>query len=138
MTDTTPAPIGADALRAVIDEMRSKEARGAEATEHELGEMADRLTQALEAYTAQAAPAAVAGHEVLCWVPEDELPESITSDAYNTLFQYSRVDGIRWFPVFGQSAQTTQETPPAVVEPMTADGLKQPKNGEPWPEREDH
>ncbi len=60
-TDTTPASIGADALRAVIDEMRSKEARGAEATEHELGEMADRLTQALEAPTTQAAPAAVAG-----------------------------------------------------------------------------
>lgn len=61
----------------------------------------------------KAEPAAVAGHEVLCWVPEDELPESITSDAYNTLFKYSRVDGIRWFPVFGQSAQTLQPAPAA-------------------------
>ena len=45
-------------VRAVIAEMRSKKARGAEATEHELGEMADRLTQALDAYTTQPAPAA--------------------------------------------------------------------------------
>ena len=58
MIDATPAPIGADALRAVIDEMRSKEARGAEATEHELGEMADRLTQALDQYDAALASAA--------------------------------------------------------------------------------
>lgn len=56
--DTTPASIEADALRAVIAEMRSKEARGAEATEHELGEMADRRTQALEQYDAALASAA--------------------------------------------------------------------------------
>jgi hypothetical protein len=58
-------------VRAVIAEMRSKEARGAEATEHELGEMADRLTQALEAYTAQPAP-------------QQETADDVDGDAFRT------------------------------------------------------
>lgn len=72
-----------------------------------LDDMADMIERA------QAAPAAVALPEVLCWVPEDELPESTTSEAYDALFPYSRVDVIRLFPVFGPSAPTTQATPVA-------------------------
>ncbi len=37
----------------------------------------------------------------LAWVPEDELPESLPTSAYNELFPHSRVDCIRFFPVFG-------------------------------------
>lgn len=52
-------------IRAVIAEMRNREARGAEATEHCLGRFADVLERALadRAMQAQAAPAAVAHKE---------------------------------------------------------------------------
>lgn len=107
MTNTTPAPIGVDTALALLVAAVEAETDPS----WECNSYHPSLWSALDvarAALARAAPAAVAEHEVLCWVPEDELPESITSDAYNTLFQYSRVDGIRWFPVFGQSAQTTQ------------------------------
>lgn len=38
--------------------------------------------------------------EPLCWVPEDELPESMTPEAYSALYQHSRVNFIREFPVY--------------------------------------
>jgi hypothetical protein len=40
-------------------------------------------------------------HRVLAWVPEDELPDSLPSAAFDALYPYSNVDGIRWFPIFG-------------------------------------
>lgn len=46
---------------------------------------------------------------ILAWVPEDELPESLPSSAYDALYPHSRVDGIRMFPVFG--AAPTPATP---------------------------
>lgn len=81
--DTAPAPIGADALRAVIDEMRIKEARGAEATEHELGEMADRLTQALDQYDAALASAAAPKAESVPAGAREELREGASYESMN-------------------------------------------------------
>jgi hypothetical protein len=37
---------------------------------------------------------------IVCWVPEDELPESLSQEAYDALYEHSRVNIIRWFPVF--------------------------------------
>lgn len=48
-----------------------------------------------------AATQAVMQAEPLCWVFEDELPASLTTEAYNALFAHSKVDGVRMFPVFG-------------------------------------
>lgn len=45
----------------------------------------------------QAEPVAAS---VLCWVHEDELPESLPEAVYDALFPYSRVDGVRLFPLF--------------------------------------
>ncbi|MGF6211821.1 hypothetical protein [Comamonas sp. 4034] len=42
--------------------------------------------------------------EPLCWVFEDELPTSMSTEAYNALFPHSKVDGVRMFPVFGPHA----------------------------------
>lgn len=81
--DTTPTPTGADALRAVIDEMRIKEARGAEATEHELGEMADRLTQALDQYDAALASAAAPKAESVPAGAREELREGASYESMN-------------------------------------------------------
>ena len=67
-------------VRAVIAEMRSKEARGAEATEHELGEMADRLTQALEAHTTKAAPQPAAQQEGALTPEEADQLEKVIAD----------------------------------------------------------
>lgn len=38
--------------------------------------------------------------EPLCWVNEDELPESMSQEAYAALFPYSKVDIVRLFPIF--------------------------------------
>lgn len=53
--------------------------------------------QAIAAQTAQAVP--------LCWVPEDELPESMPTEAYNALYPHSRVDVIREFPIYAAPPQ---------------------------------
>ena len=50
--------------------------------------------------------------EPVAWVPEDELPERYP---YNFMFQYSKVDIIRWFPVYGPPTKT------APMKPMTGD-----------------
>lgn len=47
--------------------------------------------------------------EPLAWIPEDELPERYP---YNFMFQYSKVDIIRWFPIYGPPE-------PAIRKPMT-------------------
>lgn len=39
--------------------------------------------------------------EPLCWVFEDELPESMTKYAYDALYPHSRVDVVRMFPIYG-------------------------------------
>lgn len=54
--------------------------------------------------------------QALAWVPEDELPDSLPASAYNELFPYSRVDGIRFFPVFGPPALPGTVQPVAVTE----------------------
>jgi hypothetical protein len=41
--------------------------------------------------------------EPLAWVPEDELPASLPSEAYSALFPHSKVDFIRLFPIYGPS-----------------------------------
>lgn len=48
-----------------------------------------------------AKPHAPIAPEPLAWVPEDELPDSLPSEAYDALFPYSKVDFIRLFPVYG-------------------------------------
>ncbi len=55
------------------------------------GVSAQRVTQ-------KAAP--VVPPEPLCWVNEDELPESMSQEAYTALFPYSKVDTVRLFPIF--------------------------------------
>ena len=45
---------------------------------------------------------------VLAWVPEDELPPSLPQAAYEALFPHSRVDVIRWFPVFAAPSLSGQ------------------------------
>ena len=69
---------------------------------------------------ATAAPAAVAGPVVLCWVPEDELPQSMTSEAYNALFPHSRVDLTRQFPVFGPATPVVLTEPAAQGDALNA------------------
>ena len=51
----------------------------------------------------------------LCWVFEDELPESMTTDAYNALYPHSRVDTVRMFPIFGPPAPV--QGPAMVISP---------------------
>lgn len=55
-----------------------------------------RMKAAITTYLTAAKPNA----EAVAWVPEDELPESLSSEAYGALYPHSRVDGIRWFPIF--------------------------------------
>lgn len=38
--------------------------------------------------------------EIVAWIPEDELPASLSGEAYNALYPHSKVDFIRLFPVF--------------------------------------
>jgi len=42
----------------------------------------------------------------LCWVYEDELPKSLSSEAYDALYPHSKVDGVRLFPIYGPSPIT--------------------------------
>lgn len=83
-------------------------------TKEQMVEEIIRLDAALAAApTSKAAPAGETEPEILCWVPEDELPESITSEAYDALFPHSRVDGVRLFPVFGPPTPATKAAPVA-------------------------
>jgi len=53
--------------------------------------------------------------EPVAWIPEDELPERYP---YNFMFQYSKVDIIRWFPIYGPSR------PSPARKPMTEEEIK--------------
>lgn len=44
--------------------------------------------------------------EPFCWVYEDELPKSMTKEAYNALYPHSKIDGVRLFPIYGPAAPT--------------------------------
>ncbi|WP_441280623.1 hypothetical protein [Tardiphaga sp. 862_B3_N1_1] len=65
---------------------------------HGYQESSNALQRVLEADTSQLA-------EPLCWVNEDELPESLPTEAYNRLFPFSKVDTVRMFPIFAPLAQ---------------------------------
>ncbi len=58
----------------------------------------------IEAFAAAAPQASAAPADPLCWVFEDELPDSMTTGAYNALYPHSRVDMVRMFPIFGPAA----------------------------------
>jgi len=58
--------------------------------------------------------------EPIAWIPEDELPERYP---YNFMFQYSKVDIIRWFPIYGPPRPEPARKP-------TQD--EEPKTHEPW------
>ena len=58
----------------------------------------------IEAFAAAAPQASAAPTDPLCWVSEDELPDSMTTGAYNALYPHSRVDMVRMFPIFGPAA----------------------------------
>lgn len=57
------------------------------------GMIDDTLEQVTERWNKRCEPAT----EPYAWVPEDELPESYP---YHAMYPFSKVDGIRWFPVF--------------------------------------
>lgn len=65
----------------------------------------------LEAENRVLRKALTGAQEPLCWVPEDELPKSLTSNAYDALFPYSRVDFIRQFPIYGPCAAPVAQDP---------------------------
>lgn len=58
--------------------------------------------------------------EPVAWIPEDELPERYP---YNFMFQYSKVDIIRWFPIYGPP-----KPEPAIRKPMTEEELQNAAN----------
>ena len=45
--------------------------------------------------------------EPVAWIPEDELSEGYP---YDVMFPYSKVDIIRWFPVYGPKIKTDPMT----------------------------
>jgi hypothetical protein len=51
--------------------------------------------------------------EPVAWIPEDELPERYP---YNFMFQYSKVDIIRWFPIYGPPRPEPARKPLSDVE----------------------
>lgn len=79
----------------------AKELRRLHARVQELEAMLDAVGAggvSAQRVTQKAAP--VVPPEPLCWVNEDELPESMSQEAYVALFPYSKVDIVRLFPIF--------------------------------------
>jgi hypothetical protein len=64
-----------------------------------------------------------AAEEPIAWIPEDELPERYP---YNFMFQYSKVDIIRWFPVYGPPTKAAPMTEEEAIElcPFTREEFK--------------
>lgn len=85
-------------LTAKLEELRNT------IQDEELGGKRAQLIQDAIALSQQP-PVYAMSREPLAWVPEDELPASLPSEAYNALYPYSKVDFIRLFPVFAPSPQ---------------------------------
>ena len=57
--------------------------------------------------------------EPIAWIPEDELSESYP---YDLMFQYSKVDIIRLFPVYGPPPKTVPMTKEEIDSNFALDG----------------
>lgn len=59
--------------------------------------------------------------EPLCWVNEDELPESMSEEAYSALFPHSKVDVVRMFPIFAAPQAQADAREAAITWPKARD-----------------
>ena len=57
--------------------------------------------------------------EPVAWIPEDELSEGYP---YDVMFPYSKVDIIRWFPVYGPKIKTDPMTKEEIDSKFALDG----------------
>ena len=78
-------------------------------------------------HAARSKPSARTHPQPVAWVPEDELPESLPQEAYDALYPHSRVDVIRWFPVFAPAGEekamvTVHDVQAALCKALCASG----------------
>lgn len=98
------APATPEQVQALHRARRALHAIGKTYDDSELRTQALEADEEIERMLAAASQAPAAPSDPLCWVFEDELPRSMTQDAYNALYPHSRVDTVRMFPIFGPAA----------------------------------
>jgi len=89
----------------------------------------DRANKLLDLRRAQKKPTTI-----IAWVPEDELPASLPGEAYSALFEHSKVDFIRLFPVFGPAPAVVGLSEVIKAGDATFDAWLEEVKGDGWPE----
>lgn len=114
-TETTPAPPGMPAAWMLVEDLVRAECTKTRVHQRYMGKcmpadvyaqfqrLRDERVPALRArlrHVLAFLPVVPEPVVPLCWVNEDELPKSMSNEAYAALFPHSKVDVVRMFPIF--------------------------------------